>query len=739
MRNLRRIAVLLSLLPGELLSAASSHGAPLTLWYEQPAKSGLNEALPIGGGQLGGLIFGVPQQERILLDEDSLWTGNDTTMGAYQLLGDLLINLPQHTNVTQYRRDLNLATATSHVSYESGSVHYSREFFSSHPARVMAARFTADRPGSYSGSVGVLDSHRASAIAGGNRLQITGQLNNGLKYEYQVLVHHEGGSLQTNDATLEFKGCDGLTIMVAAGTDYAMNPSTRYRGEEPHNLVSGALNAASTSSFDSLKAAHIKDYQSLFNRLMVNLGKSSPAQQAQPTDRRKLAAAQTTDPEFEELLFQYGRYLMISSSRPGGLPANLQGIWNENNRPAWNSDYHNNINVQMNYWPAEVANLSECQLPLFDLIESQLPAWRKVTAASAELKTTSGAMTSRGFALRTSHNTMGALDYVWDKTANAWYCLHYWEHYAFTQDRQFLRDRAYPIMKETCEFWEDHLKELPDGRLVVPDGWSPEHGPHEDGVSYNQEIVWDLFNNYVEACDVLGMDHDYRNKILALCDRLATPGVGSWGQLLEWMTEKHDPAFPELDTTNDHHRHTSHLFAVYPGRQITVATSPKLAAAAKVSLDARGPTGDVREWSFAWRTALYARLHEGDSAHQMVQQLFTARNTCLNLFGLHPPMQIDGNFGITAGMAEMLLQSHEGEIHLLPALPKAWPSGSARGLRARGGWEVDLAWQDGALTSVTVRSLTGKSGKLRYNGKSAAFDLPAGTIKQFDASLRPTN
>jgi alpha-L-fucosidase 2 len=736
-------------LAAALSFCASLSAADLTLWYQQPAADNkpMDEALPIGNARMGALIFGAPTRERLCLNEDSLWlgtdnpSGDDGSMGAYQVLGNLFVNLPAHTNSTSYRRDLDLADAVAHVSYSADGVNFQREYFSSHPAEVTAAQFTADKKGAYTGSIELRDGHDAKVVLDGNRFTVSGALNNGRKYEWQVLVLNHGGTVMadTNSARLEFKDCNSLTLLIAAGTDYVMDYAKNYHGENPHARVTALLDAAAKENFTKLEVVHTKDYHALFNRVSADFGESTAAQTALPTDKRKLEASKTVDPGLEALLFQYGRYLLISCSRPGGLPANLQGLWCDVNWPAWHSDYHANINVEMNYWPAEVANLGECHTPFFDLIASQLPAWRKATQAAPEFKTADGNFAKRGFALRTSHNITGGMGWKWDKTANAWYCQHLWEHYAFGRDKDYLRTVAYPIMKETCEFWEDHLKALPDGKLVVPNGWSPEHGPEEDGVSYNQEIVWDLFNNYVAACDALGKDLPYRMKIAAMRDRLVTPGIGSWGQLLEWMHEEHNPKYPELDTPNDHHRHTSHLFAVYPGAQISATKTPALAKAAKVSLDARGidAGSDVREWSFAWRTALYARLRDAEHAHQLLQQLLSARNTCPNLFGLHPPMQIDGNFGISAGIAEMLLQSQAGEIELLPALPAAWPTGSITGLRARGGYEVGVEWKDGKLVSATVKNVSGDGhATVRYGDKVVALELKPGGSRPLNAELR---
>jgi alpha-L-fucosidase 2 len=725
----------------------------LVLWYEQPMAQGhfMDEALPVGNGQVGGLISGGVARENIVLNEDSLWSGDANTsgdygtMGTYQMLGNLIVNLPGQEKFSNYRRDLDIADALAHVSYDVNGIKFTREYFASHSDHILVFHFSANKPGSYTGSIQLNDSRDTITAASDSRLRLRGILINGLKYEAQLVVLHEGGVVRTNGSTLEFANCNSLTLLVAAGTDYLMNYEKHYHGEDPHTRVTDLVDRAVQKGYNVLKTAHETDYHALFDRVNFNLGMSSDDQNSMPTDQRKIGAAQTYDPEFEEMLFQYGRYLLISCSRPGGLPANLQGLWTDTNNPPWDADYHTDLNIEMNYWAAETANLSECHLPLFDLILSQIPAWRYVTEGSAEFKTSSGQFTQRGWAVRVSHNINGGMGWLWDKTANAWYCHHSWEHYAFTGDKQFLKEVAYPVMKETCEFWEDHLKTLPDGRLVVPHGWSPEHGPMEDGVSYNQEIVWDLFDNYVHASEALGVDNKMRAKIANMRDKLVTPGIGSWRQLLEWMTEKTGTnavlGSPELDTPNDHHRHTSHLFAVYPGHQINPDRTPALAAAAKVSLDARGTAAasDVREWSFVWRAALYARLYDGDQAYDMIQNLFSARNTCPNLFGLLPPMQVDGNLGVTAAICEMLVQSQEGEINLLPALPREWPAGIVRGLCARGDFTVDIQWKDGKLKSATIHSGAGSHCRVRYGKNTKDLIIKKGKSIKLDGNLTTSN
>jgi alpha-L-fucosidase 2 len=411
------------------------------------------------------------------------------------------------------------------------------------------------------------------------------------------------------------------------------------------------------------------------------------------------------------------------------LPANLQGKWNESLQPPWRSDYHTDVNIQMNYWPVEVANLGECFQPY--------AAWLN-SIREVRKKATHMAFGVRGWTMRGENGIFGGSTWQWVESGSAWCAQNLWDHYAFTGDKDYLRTLAYPMMKEICEFWLDRLKPLPDGTLVAPNGYSPEHGPREDGVSHDQQLIWDLFNNTVEAADALGVDRGFRDNLAAKRDKLLGPKIGKWGQLQEWMVDRDDP--------KDTHRHLSHLVALYPGRQISPLTTPEFAEAARVSLNARGD--ESTGWSTAWKLNLWARLRDGDRAYKLIGNLIRlvgdtrtdynrGGGLYANLFDAHPPFQIDGNFGYTAGVCEMLLQSHLGEIDLLPASPKAWSSGKVTGLRARGGYEVSIAWQDGKLVSATVKNIGGSGAvKIRYAGQTANFNLSHGEEKTLNAALK---
>jgi alpha-L-fucosidase 2 len=706
-------------------SASSAQTPPNTLWYTHPGKGEPEDGgLPIGNGRIGGLLMGDYPTDDMVFNEDSLWTGdanpsgNYNTMGSYEKFGDVTISFDHPGQIMRYRRTLDLAKALATVDYVVDGIRYQREAFASYPDQVLVRRLTADAPKAYSGTIAFTDGHKGTVTVEGNTLVDRGTLPNGEIYESRLLVSSGGGTLTATGNSIRFQDCDSVMMVLAAGTNYVMDPKRHYLGDDPHDRVAVQLKQASAKSYDQLKAAHLADYQPLFNRVSLDLGTSPIVRERMSTDLRRTMDNDGYDPAFEALMFQYGRYLLIASSRPGSLPANLNGLWC-NNHIICHCDYHTNINIQMCYWQAEVTNLSECHLPFFDLTDSQLPPWRQVTAQDKDYNGSIPPDKVRGFDIRTSHNIWGGQGWLQDRGSNAWYCLHYWEHYAFTGDTNFLKTRAYPIIKEVCQYWEDHLKALPDGRLVVRQGWSPEQpvGP-ADGTSYQQEWVYDVFTHYIEASQILGVDADYRATIEKLRDKLFVPSIGARGQLQEWMAD--------IDSKEFHHRHTSHLVGLFPANQFGLDKTPAMAQAARITLFERSMEGNT-EWSSVWRASLWARLHEPEFAHRMLTN-FNSGFTMPNLFGNCGSAQTDGNSGYSAAVAEMLLQSQNGQIELLPALPMAWNTGSVRGLRARGGFTVDMDWKDGKVTSYRISSASRQEVKVRINGEVKAITSEKGSL-----------
>lgn len=733
----------------------------LQIWDDKPAKDWMTQAYPIGNGKLGAMVFGGIRQEHIQFNESSLWTGDEKETGSYQAFGDIFLDFKNvdTTKVTQYKRVLNLSNALHEVSYQYNNAAYSRAYFSSYPDQVMVLNYTAKTKNAYSVTIRLKDAHarKTEGYAIGNQyginnskgkvnqsqgninqspgninesqgtlneLKIAGVLENGLKYAATLAIKHDGGSVTIDkdaegNSLIHLNKANSFTLYLSAATDYLNQRAKKWKGEDPEQVVKRNLSAAVIKKYEVLKDNHIKDYQRLFNRFALQLGANSvknelAAGQVQndlPTVQRIINHKKTPDLDLETMLFQYGRYLLISSSRKGGLPANLQGLWNNSNNPPWRSDYHSNINIQMNYWLAEPTNLPECNIPYLDYINSMREVKKENTKAEYP--------GVRGWTVKTENNIFGGESFLWNTPGSAWYAQALWDHYAFNQDKTYLGKFAYPILKEISEFWDDRLKRRSDGVIVAPEGWSPEHGPKEDGVSYDQQIVYDLFTNYIEAADSLKIDKDYRNHIASLRDHLLQPKIGKWGQLQEWEEDKDDPS--------DKHRHASHLFALYPGRQISVTKTPELANAAKVSLTARGD--ESTGWSMAWKMNFWARLHDGNHADKILKNFITlvgggdninyneGGGVYANLLCAHPPFQIDGNLGYTAGVAEMLVQSQEGFIELLPALPDTWKAyGKIKGIKARGNITISMEWKDGVVTSYQLTAPVRQQVQVKVNG-----------------------
>lgn len=723
------------------------------LWYEQPATE-WNEALPIGNGRLGGMVFGRVKNERIQLNEDSVWyggprdrnnpdarenvpkvrkllaegnieeaealaafalTGVPESQRHYEPLGDLIINFDHSGDAANYKRTLDLERAVATVEYTIEEVVYKREVFASYPDEVIVMRLTASEKGALSFHMHY-DRAQTRNLDGmiaisPDTLVMRGKTGGegGISFRSVVRATATGGTVKTLGNRLIVKDADAVTLVLSAATSY--------RFEEPESHCMALVNDAIEKHYETLREVHQADYKALFERVDLKLGGDQSKRHIPTNKRLELMKQGEQDIDLMSTYFHFGRYLLISCSRPNALPATLQGIWNEHMLPPWDSKYTININLQMNYWPAEVCNLSECHEPLFDLIERM----REPGRHTAEVM-----YGCRGFTAH--HNTD-----IWGDTAPqdiympasiwplgaAWLCLHLWEHYDYTGDRAFLA-KAYETMKEAALFFIDYLVETPEGELITTPSVSPENtyilpngqqGTLSEGPSMDSQIIYALMSHCIEASELLDVDNDFREQLTALRSKLPAPKIGKHGQIQEW--------YLDYDEAEPGHRHISHLFALHPGSQISPRETPELAKAAKVTLERRlqhggGHTG----WSRAWIINMWSRLEEAEKAYENLHELL-ASSTLPNLFDTHPPFQIDGNFGGIAGMAEMLLQSHTDVIHLLPSLPKAWKDGKVSGLKARGGFEINMTWTVYELVELTITSTLGGECKLMIAGESA--------------------